>query len=435
MRPGKGIKRILVSISILIVLFQSFFPYIAAASTVEPWSGNSWSGNSWSGNSWSGNDWEGKTWEGDPWKGNSWEGQSWEGQGTKGNTTQGNGTQGDTTQGNGTNRSGTQGDTTQGNGTNGSGTQGDNTKGNGTNGSGAQGENTQGNGTQGDTTQGAGTDGNGTSSNTTKGKGTQGEESEFSYPGIYDWAKLGIKDVGTDIYKKWAKGEIDPSMFSDWKNTNFKDFRGKLGRQILTGTFKMYTEDIDLYGTVYDGMDAPEAIKNFKDNYGHLKQVSTDSIHFLNQLKRNPASLRGIINPSNYSNIGSAIADGYRNFKGMSALSKANVVTAGVGAVFAGYDTYKSIKDFGGSKDKVSAGADIASNLGSFLMDAGTVAAVIPGGQVVAGAVVAAGAVLWIGGKLVKHRKTIIKAITHPIKTVKDTFSKTWGKLKGVFGH
>ena len=55
-------KKALVLIALLIVLFHSFSLPVLAATTIKPWSGNPWSGQDWSGSDWNPQDfkWEGQ---------------------------------------------------------------------------------------------------------------------------------------------------------------------------------------------------------------------------------------------------------------------------------------------------------------------------------------------------------------------------------------
>lgn len=490
------VRKVVALIALLIVLFQSFsIPVVA--STVQPWTGNPWSGEPWSGNKWDPQQfqWEGSPWEGTPWEGkgtegSDWEGTPWEGNGTEGNDWNGNGTNGNVTQGNeweGTqweslpwyldpwvregwqpggfngspfNGNGTTGNPFDGNPTNGSPFSGNETNGspfngNGTNGSPFNGNGTTGNPFDGGIINGSPFNGNGTNGNPYNGNGTNGattnengakgsqagSDDENTYS-AYDWFKFGINDVGMSSIKSIAENDITFSNFKNWDPTA-KEFY----RDLMINSFKFGAKDIEFLEFGVDAMDSVENVSQFAQNYKKIGQVTTAMGSNLSPFLSNPKSILTAAKSVNAMDVVRSASQFTQNtansFKAMAPLSKLNVAGAVVGAGFSAYDSYNSAVDLfkaDTGKERVKAGADLAQNSGSLLMNVGTGVAAFPGGQVVGGALIAGGAILWAGGTIVKHWGTVKDAVKNPGKTLKKIgegtvkkAKKAWSTVKGWF--
>nr|WP_254223417.1 hypothetical protein [Brevibacillus parabrevis] len=90
-----------------------------------------------------------------------------------------------------------------------------------------------------------------------------------------------------------------------------------------------------------------------------------------------------------------------------------NVATAGISLVFDSIDTFTNFQDAFDSGNSQSERIDYAidgtGSFGSTLMDAGVIAAMIPGGQTAAVVLVSVGGVLWVGSKLAKWGRKLFK--------------------------
>ncbi|WP_231607585.1 hypothetical protein [Fictibacillus sp. 18YEL24] len=105
-------------------------------------------------------------------------------------------------------------------------------------------------------------------------------------------------------------------------------------------------------------------------------------------------------------------------------VSKLNVGLAAVGTLTSGYDVYQSYKE--------GKTVDMVGNIGSTLMNAGVVAAAIPGVQAAAPFIIAGGAVLYGGAMVVKHGKTIAKAAKKTYEFAKDTVKSVGDGVKNI---
>jgi hypothetical protein len=444
--------KLFVMLAIFIILFQSFSIPILAS--VKPWTGNPWTGDSWSGDSWNGSDLE---WEGDPWSGNSWNGNEvnggngWQGSSTTG----GNGWQGDGTTG---------GNSWQGNGWQGNGPTGGNgwtgLPGNGMpSWSGNQWSNSP---WYLDPWQNPGwnTGGNGPLipgqppspdvvnpdvpvikplDPTQIVVPNESDQGDYSW---YDWTKFGIKDIGFGTAAVLASQQIN---FSDLKNWNPKSKEFYLG--LLKSSYKFSGKDIALLEVGADALDIGENYQKFSQNIQHAKTFAQLSGPRIASFLSDPMQVVNRLKATNLSQVAGGVtqfgANTASKFSALTPLAKFNVVSAAVGAGFSAVDSVNNIKNLWNAdtkQEKIQAGSSLAQSSGEFLMNVGAGVAAFPGGQVIGGALVVGGAVLWAGGTIVKHWSTIKDAVTHPIRTIKNTAKaigdrakKAWSTVKGWF--
>lgn len=401
------IKKILVSLAIIFVIFQPVLTPISYA--VGPWEGNTWEGNPWEGDSWDGNDvkWSGDTWQGDSWEGNAWDSESalWSGNPWEGNSWDGTETNGSGTNGNGTNGNGTDGSGTNGNGTNGNGTNGSDTNGNGTNGN--------------------GTNGSGTVSN-----GTNGEGSAEEYPKLPNEYNVG-KYIVNDVIMGQAKLIGDFQTYQNMKdlghNTKF-NYGGRFYSNILMNGVKLGVGNnainsmYDTYTHVADGVKGVQDFRNARQ-FASMADSAQDLANMGNNFTPPPASV--------------------------GALSKLNVAAAVVGTGVSAFETgYKGAKAYdvvtsdASGAEKTSAVADATASLGNTLMNAGVVTSAIPGGQAIGAGMVAVGAGVWVVSKGVKlfadnWKGNLWDTGKHLAKkagnAIKDVASSAWDTVTGWF--
>jgi hypothetical protein len=90
-----------------------------------------------------------------------------------------------------------------------------------------------------------------------------------------------------------------------------------------------------------------------------------------------------------------------------------NVTVAGISFVFDSIDTFQNFGealDSDNSREKrIEASIEGVGSLGSTLVDAAVIAALVPGGQTVATVLVLVGGTLWLGSRLVKWSRKIYK--------------------------
>ncbi|WP_077327791.1 hypothetical protein [Virgibacillus siamensis] len=426
------IKKILVSLAIIFVIFQPVLTPVAFA--VGPWEGDTWEGNPWEGDSWEGNDtqWSGDTWSGDTWEGNSWdgdsllwsgnpwEGKSWEGNSTNGNGTDGNGTEGNVTDGNGTDGNGTEGNVTDGNGTDGDGTEGNVTDGNGTDSDGAEGNVTDGNETEGNGAKENGTPGNGTDNDV-------GLEEYSKLPYEYNVGKYIVNDVVMGQAKLMGDYQTYMKMKDLGYNPKF-NYGGRFYSNILMNGVKLGVGN--------------NAINSMYDTYTHV----ADGVKGVQDFRT----------ARQFASTTDTLADAARtadNFTppaaSVGALSKLNVAAAVVGTGVSAFETgYKGAKAYdvltsdASGAEKTSAVADATASLGNTLMNAGVVASAIPGGQAIGAGMVAVGAGVWVVSKGVKlfadnWKGNLWDTGKHLAKkagnAIKDVASSAWDTVTGWF--
>jgi hypothetical protein len=428
-------SKVIVTLALFIVLFQSFSFPIYASATIQPWNGNPWTGQDWNGTPWDGKDlqWEGESWEGNPWEGKSTNGNDWAGNGTEGQGTNGQSWEGyqwtnapwymDPWLNNGWTPNGFEGSPFTGNGTN-----GDPFSGNGTNSNPFS--------------------GNGTNGNPFAGNGSEYYITEYTPPpdpptySGYDWFKFGVADIGMNSIKLIAENDV---QFSDLGTWNLKSKAFYLN--LMENSFKFSAKDIGVLEVGADAIDVGKNYKELRTNFNTLQQFGNLSATKISPYLSNPRAILDAVKTVKMSNVISSAShfgqNTYGAFKTMAPLSKLNVVGATVGAGFSAVDSYQNtVKLFNADSgsERVKAGADLAQSSGSLLMNVGTGVAAFPGGQIVGGALIAGGAALWLGGTAVKHWSTIKKAVTNPIKTAKDLgkgiadkAKKSWSTVKGWF--
>ncbi|WP_370296571.1 hypothetical protein [Rossellomorea marisflavi] len=480
-------KKALVLIALLIVLFHSFSLPVLAATTIKPWNGNPWSGQDWSGSDWNPQDfkWEGNPWEGTPWEGQGTKGNDWEGNGTNGSGTNGNGTEGGSWNGSdweslpwyldpwikeGWKPGGFEGSPFEGNGTDGNpfdgnGTNGNPFDGNGTNGNGTNGNPFDGNGTNGNSTNGNGTNGNGTNGNTTDWTFTLGDgskEFKMNFSGVsdvmgnntkfassdegssaysgYSWLKFAVNDVAFPTLKTAFSEEADFDGFRSWNPTSKKFYHN-----LFQSTFKFAVKDVEMMDVGFDIMSATDKYASVKESIKLIREVpkAKGKAAFITNPKAAWDSLKSV----KIADIAKSTSNYTKNIPGefiaKSPLGKLNVISAGVGAVFSAKDSFNNAVDLyhaDTKAEKEKAGAALGQSSGNMLMSLGAGVAAFPGGQVVGGAMVIAGAALWAGSTIYKHRKKVWNAIQNPKETLNKIGEsavkkgkKAWSTVKGWF--
>ena len=157
---------------------------------------------------------------------------------------------------------------------------------------------------------------------------------------------------------------------------------------------------------------------------------------------------QGLTTLSNTVNAQRSITNGVQGAAGAAGAANTvrvpGIVTGlnvGVAAISLPFDAYNTFSQFGQAYDS-SLGEDKQNekfvdgvgSLGSTLMDAGMIAAVIPGGQTVGTVLVVTGAVLWGGSRLVKWiNKATGGALNKGISTVREGIGKAVGWVKSIF--
>jgi hypothetical protein len=164
-----------------------------------------------------------------------------------------------------------------------------------------------------------------------------------------------------------AEGNVDPATFASMRSL----FLVELGVKAIDIHLKDTSFDW-VSGLPVDGFDAASAWMNFK----FIKDTASG------------LQVTGLV-------------------KGL------NVATAGISLVFDSIDTFTNFQDAFDSGNSQSERIDYAidgtGSFGSTLMDAGVIAAMIPGGQTAAVVLVSVGGVLWVGSKLAKWGRKLFK--------------------------
>jgi hypothetical protein len=446
----KLMKKVLVIAALFIVLFQSFS--IPVLATIQPWTGNPWSGDKWEGSPWDGADleWKGDSWEGNPWEGPTTEGNDWEGNGTEGKGTEGNGTQGQDWSGYDWSNAPWYMDPWLNNGW----------SPNGFSGNGTTGSPFSGNGTTGNPFSGNGFTGNGTNGSSFSGdywsknpflnspfppysplaynyngstEGFEGDPTDVKLPMGFEVAKYISNDViGGQV------NMIDSYMKFDFEN-NPNGFRPngtffstlmlngvKLGLGENTPAFVNGIADTqDFYTKTGDLIGAAKDYKIISD----ARNISSAA-----------DDLRGAMTVTDNA------SDALSGLSKVGAISKLNVATAAVGAGYSavelgfnGAKAYDVLNSNVAGNEKVSAVAEATGNFGDLLMNAGVVAAAVPGGQAAGAIMIAGGAAVWGASKLTKlvadNWNGIKKFAKDPVGNTKKAIKKGWSKIKGWFGN
>jgi hypothetical protein len=346
------LKPFLASFAILTLLVIQFTPVIAFAS-ISPWQGNPWEGKEWEGNPW-----EGKTWEGNTFEKDSWEKESFE-KDAKPVDPNNPVNPGDPKSVDPVNP----GDPNNPNNNNPDSNSAD---------------------------QPSGTDSGGS-------KDTDQPDGDSK---LSTWD--GIKWTGQIFTDQFA---FASKMLQDQATMEWNISRGELAEDMSIKNLKYLGLDTALLfakniskGTImetpfdmaYDGRDIAKnvspAVQAFKDSWGVISK---------SKIGQAITGGRGVFNPNLPSSTPLTAPV-------PSIVSKLNVGVAAVGTVMGGIDTFKSFQE-GKTVDGIG-------NLGSTLMNAGVVAAAIPGAQAAAPFIIAGGAVLYGGAMVVKHSETIAKA-------------------------
>ncbi|WP_421617152.1 hypothetical protein ACAF76_018515 [Brevibacillus sp. TJ4] len=162
-----------------------------------------------------------------------------------------------------------------------------------------------------------------------------------------------------------------------------------------------------------------------------------DSYKFVSQL--NPSSVLGGVNTQRSVTNGLQGAAGAANTVRVPGIVAG--LNAGVAAIALPFDVYNTFTQFGqaynpnlSQSQQNEKFVDGVGSLGSSLMDAGIIAAVIPGGQTVAAALVITGGVLWGGSRLVKWiNKGTGGALEKGINWVREGIGNAVGWVKSIF--
>ncbi|WP_281869882.1 hypothetical protein [Brevibacillus parabrevis] len=186
----------------------------------------------------------------------------------------------------------------------------------------------------------------------------------------YDYVNWSINSAfggSLSMVADMAEGNVDPATFASMRSL----FLVELGVKAIDIHLKDTSFDW-VSGLPVDGFDAASAWMNFK----FIKDTASG------------LQVTGLV-------------------KGL------NVATAGISLVFDSIDTFTNFQDAFDSGNSQSERIDYAidgtGSFGSTLMDAGVIAAMIPGGQTAAVVLVSVGGVLWVGSKLAKWGRKLFK--------------------------
>ncbi len=166
----------------------------------------------------------------------------------------------------------------------------------------------------------------------------------------------------------------------------------------LSGLDETYVDPFETGITAYDGVQGYNTIKNA----ANVRSYSKDLRQFT-QTKREYRDVSKMAKKS-----GSPLTKVPALEK---ALSKFNIVTAGIGAAYSGYQTYNMWNDMSDVLDSDASGAsktlavaEVTEGTGSTLMSAGAVVAAVPlpGARVAAGVMIIGGAILFGASKAAK---------------------------------
>ncbi|WP_432775983.1 hypothetical protein AAFJ72_02895 [Brevibacillus gelatini] len=209
-----------------------------------------------------------------------------------------------------------------------------------------------------------------TPGNTQPGSVTPGGYSGKGDSKAYDYVNWSINEAfggSLGLAADLAEGNVDPATFATMRSL----FLVELGVKAIDIHLKDTSYDW-LSGLPVDGFDAASAVMNFK----FIKDTASG------------LQVTGLV-------------------KGL------NVATAGIGLVFDSIDTFTNFRDAfdsSNSKDeRVDSFIDGTGSFGSTLMDAGVIAAMVPGGQTVGLVLVSIGGVLWVGSKLTRWGRKLYK--------------------------
>ncbi|QAV15849.1 hypothetical protein EB820_18485 [Brevibacillus agri] len=209
-----------------------------------------------------------------------------------------------------------------------------------------------------------------TPGNTQPGSVTPGSFSGKGDSKAYDYVNWSINSVfggSLGMAADLAEGNVDPATFANMRSL----FLVELGVKAIDIHLKDTSFDW-VSGLPVDGFDAASAWMNFK----FIKDTASG------------LQVTGLV-------------------KGL------NVATAGISLVFDSIDTFTNFQDaFDSSNsqdERIDYAIDGTGSFGSTLMDAGVIAAMIPGGQTVAVVLVSVGGVLWVGSKLAKWGRKLFK--------------------------
>lgn len=231
----------------------------------------------------------------------------------------------------------------------------------------------------------------------------------------YDVMKLSFKDVigGTLGYSAGLieQGEVDLRTGSG----KYGLFLLELGIKVLDIGVKD-TPLGNLTGLTIDGLDAKVAFENYK---------------FV--LDQRPNSTFGGLDATRSVTNGGA-SQGAARMPGI--VKGLNVGIAAISLPFDAYDTYTKFDQVGNptlTEDQQNEMfVEGVGSLGSAMMDAGVIAAAIPGGQSVATVLVVTGGVLWGLSRLVKWSDTLSGGAVS--RTIRSAVKSTVGWVKSIFG-
>ncbi|NRQ56233.1 hypothetical protein HP425_22820 [Brevibacillus sp. HD1.4A] len=209
-----------------------------------------------------------------------------------------------------------------------------------------------------------------TPGSTQPGSVTPGSLSGKGDSKAYDYVNWSINSAfggSLSMVADMTEGNVDPATFASMRSL----FLVELGVKAIDIHLKDTSFDW-VSGLPVDGFDAASAWMNFK----FIKDTASG------------LQVTGLV-------------------KGL------NVATAGISLVFDSIDTFTNFQDAFDSGNSQSERIDYAidgtGSFGSTLMDAGVIAAMIPGGQTAAVVLVSVGGVLWVGSKLAKWGRKLFK--------------------------
>ncbi|MBY6038562.1 hypothetical protein KUV80_18160 [Fictibacillus nanhaiensis] len=365
------LKPFLAGFAVFTLLVIQFTPVVALAS-INPWEGNPWEGKEFEGNPWEGNTWEGNTFEKDSFEKDSFNKDSF-------NKEPNNTNPNDPANPNNPNNPGTVDPNNPSNPSTVDPNNPNNPEG-------------PGDSNNPDPSDPSNPDPN--SQDSDSGDQPAGKESGNSKD---PWD--GIKWAGQIFTDQFA---FASKMLEDQNTMEWKLSRGELAEDMSIKNLKYLGLDTALlfaknlskgtfletpFDMAYDGRDIAKnvspAAQAMKDSWAAITKT---------QIVKNLTGGTGMFTPPATQAAAPVLG----------IVSKLNVGVAAAGTIMGGIDTFKSFQK-GDTVDGIG-------NLGSTLMNAGVVAAAIPGVQAAAPFIIAGGAVLYGGAMVVKHSKTIAKA-------------------------
>lgn len=366
------LKPFLAGFAVFTLLVIQFTPVVAFAS-INPWEGNPWEGKEFEGNPWEGNTWEGNTFEKDSFEKDSFQKDP--------------------------NNNSNPNDSVDPN-----------------NPGAVDPDNPQTPNNKDDSTNpenNASTDSGAKQSSGKDSEDTKGSKDESETWDDIKW----VGQVFTDQFafaSKMLEDQASRDLIISQGGEAVDTTAGNL-RNFGLGTALLFAKNISRNTVLETPFDMAYDAKDISNNIAPAAKAMKDSWSTISNSKFGQLlSSRGVFNPTPPS-VTPPVP---------GIVSKLNVGLAAVGTVTSAIDVYHSYQ-----KGET---VDMVGNIGSTLMNAGVVAAAIPGLQAAAPFIIAGGAVLYGGAMVVKHGKTIAKAAKKTYEFAKDTVKSIGDSVKNI---